>query len=191
MIVVSFDIGIRNMAYCVMEKLNDDNFKILYWDLIDVSKGKKLSTLELTKNIYNEFDKIMDRYINADYILIEMQPFLAKSSKLKMISHLIYSYFVLRCIIEEKSPNIKDVKYVSAHVKLEFCKGKKYNEKMDYKDKKKRSIMYCQKLISEEDNKILNSFKKKDDLSDAFLYSFTHMFNPLPNKYLELLKVNP
>jgi hypothetical protein len=34
--LVSFDIGLRNLAYCVMEGTNRSNLKIISWDLIDV-----------------------------------------------------------------------------------------------------------------------------------------------------------
>lgn len=34
--LVSFDVGLRNLAYCVMEGKNRSNVKILSWDLIDV-----------------------------------------------------------------------------------------------------------------------------------------------------------
>jgi hypothetical protein len=34
--LVSFDIGLRNLAFCVMEGTNRSNVKILHWDLIDV-----------------------------------------------------------------------------------------------------------------------------------------------------------
>ena len=34
--LVSFDVGLRNLAFCVMEGTNRSNVKILHWDLIDV-----------------------------------------------------------------------------------------------------------------------------------------------------------
>lgn len=34
--LVSFDVGLRNLAYCVLEGKNRSNVKILSWDLIDV-----------------------------------------------------------------------------------------------------------------------------------------------------------
>ena len=34
--LVSFDIGLRNLAFCVMEGTNRSNVKIVHWDLIDV-----------------------------------------------------------------------------------------------------------------------------------------------------------
>ena len=34
--LVSFDVGLRNLAFCVMEGTNRSNLKITHWDLIDV-----------------------------------------------------------------------------------------------------------------------------------------------------------
>ena len=34
--IVSIDVGIRNLAFCVMEGTSRSNAKIIYWDLIDV-----------------------------------------------------------------------------------------------------------------------------------------------------------
>ena len=34
--LVSFDVGLRNLAFCVMEGTNRSNVKITHWDLIDV-----------------------------------------------------------------------------------------------------------------------------------------------------------
>ena len=34
--LVSFDVGLRNLAFCVMEGTTRSNIKILHWDLIDV-----------------------------------------------------------------------------------------------------------------------------------------------------------
>jgi len=38
--ILSIDVGIVNLAYCVLE-INDDNkFKINYWDIINISSKK-------------------------------------------------------------------------------------------------------------------------------------------------------
>ena len=34
--LVSFDVGLRNLAFCVLEGTNRQNLKITGWDLIDV-----------------------------------------------------------------------------------------------------------------------------------------------------------
>ncbi len=34
--LISFDVGLRNLAFCVLEGTNRSNVKITHWDLIDV-----------------------------------------------------------------------------------------------------------------------------------------------------------
>ena len=34
--LVSFDVGLRNLAFCILEGTNRSNLKITHWDLIDV-----------------------------------------------------------------------------------------------------------------------------------------------------------
>lgn len=58
-----------------------------------------------------------------------------------------------------------------------------------YKMTKKLGVRYCQSLISEKDLEILNSHKKKDDLSDSFLQAFQYLFAPVPKEYLEKIKL--
>lgn len=39
--ICSWDVGIINLAYCIIEKDDDDNFKILNWEVIDIAKKEK------------------------------------------------------------------------------------------------------------------------------------------------------
>ena len=41
MIVLSFDIGIKNMAYCLLETTLNKKVNILEWDIMDISKIPK------------------------------------------------------------------------------------------------------------------------------------------------------
>lgn len=49
--VLSFDVGIVNLAYCILKK-KEDSFEILKWDLINVDENK------LTCSIKNKKDKV-------------------------------------------------------------------------------------------------------------------------------------
>ena len=35
--IISFDVGIKNLACCILEIENDDNFKILFWDVLNLT----------------------------------------------------------------------------------------------------------------------------------------------------------
>ena len=34
--IISFDVGLRNLAFCILEGTSRKDVKILHWDLIDV-----------------------------------------------------------------------------------------------------------------------------------------------------------
>ena len=53
---------------------------------------------------------------------------------------------------------------------------------------KKLGVKYCISLIEDSDKNIINSYKKKDDLADAFLHGFKYLFNPIPIKYFKKME---
>jgi len=42
--VLSFDVGIVNLAYCILKKKEDNSFEILKWDIINLDENKLLCT---------------------------------------------------------------------------------------------------------------------------------------------------
>ena len=40
MIILSIDVGMKNLAYCLFESINND-YKILKWDIINLCNEKK------------------------------------------------------------------------------------------------------------------------------------------------------
>lgn len=224
MYLLSFDIGIKNLAYCLIELDQQRNRRICQWNIIDLSfednsdtdlnyliqnyKKMKINDLKSymtkfsldTKNKKSELVKSVEQYLQqqkiikkkpsildtsqilvqkldkltflnqVDTILIENQPSL-KNPVMKSIQMIIYTYFVIRGIID--SQYLKDLKFISARNKLKKCetidqfKGKNKN----YKDRKKLAVSYCSYLINDDfDNlKLFNQSPKKDDLADCYL----------------------
>jgi len=39
--ILSFDVGIKNLAFCLMEINNNDTFKIILWDVINIAPNRK------------------------------------------------------------------------------------------------------------------------------------------------------
>ena len=81
MIIIGWDIGIKNLAYCVVE-VKKEKFKILDWNIIDLrsdnqiegkKKCAKISLKDLSRSLYEnlEANKIFKKF---DYIIIENQP---------------------------------------------------------------------------------------------------------------------
>tara|TARA_B100001094_G_scaffold255282_1_gene254209 strand:+ start:1474 stop:1665 length:192 start_codon:yes stop_codon:yes gene_type:complete len=55
--IISFDVGIKNLAYCILEKSNE-TFKILHWNIINILEEEinnipKCNNYVKKKKIYN------------------------------------------------------------------------------------------------------------------------------------------
>lgn len=169
-------------------------------------KVKKITNLNCNKqpiqNLSEKLFKKLDEscFMDIDEILIENQPSL-RNPTMKTISTLLYSYFILRGIIDKEitNSNITLVKFVSPSNKLKVDKkttesllkkeniDNSKNKKEKYKITKNLGIKYCNLLIQEKDKKILDNYKKKDDMCDAFLQGFQYLFSPIPQKYIDKL----
>ena len=192
--ILSWDIGIYNCSYILVEvipKSNDETssgkFTINDWDIVnflDDEKMKKNRTL-LFQNIPKKLDEIPE-LLNVDIVLIENQPSL-KNPQMKSVQMILYSYFLI------KGDNLK-IEFISATNKLKIIKNNEtLNEMIDeiklktknsYLQKKKISIAYCERLLNENDNyknylDFYKNNKKKDDLADSFLQCLYYVNNCL------------
>lgn len=172
--IISFDIGIKNMAYCYSD--TNDN-------ILEIKKIEKVDLNCNNKNIQNIIDNTIDfldniiENINLDkklVVLIETQ----MTSIMRTIQTTINTYFKL---LNKHDGIDVDTIYLSPKFKLnlinkyenEFVNNDKiYNNK--YKQNKIDSILFTKWLLENKykDEKILNYFnliKKKDDISDSFL----------------------
>jgi len=53
--ILSIDVGIKNLAFCLFEKNVNENFKIKKWDIINLSEEKTLKCVFIEKNmLYNK-----------------------------------------------------------------------------------------------------------------------------------------
>ncbi len=136
--ICSWDVGIYNLSYCILEQ--DDiskEIKILKWDivnLVDNDAQKKNRTL-LFKNIPIKLNQIPE-LLEVDYVYIENQPVL-KNPQMKSIQMILYSYFLFYGItdgiliqktdvngnIEEYNHKVKTVDFCSASNKLKVYDG--------------------------------------------------------------------
>lgn len=119
--------------------------------------------------------------LNADVVVIENQPSF-KNPRMKSISALLYDYYIIRGVIDKErtNSNIKRVKFMSPSNKIKLAsdgetqqivKLKSSHESKAYKLTKSLAVKYTQDLLKHlpEWLKHFNSYKKKDDLADAFL----------------------
>lgn len=191
MIILSFDVGIKNLAYCQVDSITRD---ILDWNVIDCSVPKNQDVIvRLIEELENN-----SNLLESDTILIEKQP--SFNPQMRIISTAIYVYFTLR-LNYEQSRKVKII-YYSAKNKLKICgeteslqnkNDGKANGTLRGKKGKRKSYYYNKKAAIEQtkiclenkinDNQIFyNHFlkfftlsKKKDDLADCYLQALAYL----------------
>lgn len=150
---------------------------------------------ELSQKLFTKLDEDKE-LIQVDEVLIENQPSL-KNPNMKTISSILYSYFIMRGIIDKNRTNspIKNVKFISPSNKLKVDKTVTLNKLTSAKDTREfyeitkgLGKIYCTTLIKESEKHFLTAHVKQDDLCDSFLQGFQYLYNPLPEYYLNKLK---
>ena len=201
MILIGWDIGIKNLAYCVIDfNEKKKEYKILDWAIIDLryeedaeaeseakSKGKtktkkcsKISLKELSRNLYKKLDE-NKHFKKFDYVIIENQPVL-KNPTMKSIQMILYSYFSFKSL---KVKSFKDLILMNASNKLKVYSKKlegENQEEMDninklkskYSRNKKISILHTKLLLeeNEENYKNWNGFFEKNKKKDDLADSY-------------------
>lgn len=203
---LSIDNKDNKICYCEdhVEKYFKQIDKKISIKKIAGTNSNKQPIQNLCEKLFMKLDKEI-KFLDADEILIENQPSL-RNPTMKTISSFLFSYFVLRGIVDKvkTNSNINFIKFISPSNKLKINKEttnkiiNKENTKDKEKDTKEKSktykltknlgVKYCVSLISDEDKIILNKYKKKDDLCDSFLQGFQYLFSPVPDKYKTILE---
>lgn len=170
MIILSFDVGIVNMAYC---KFDSDSKKILLWEVFSLVNS---TDIENTKDIVRKLDQRHHLLDNVDLILIEKQPKI--NPKMKSIASSLRSYLVVRGLVD-RGLDYKIIDYSPVH-KLKCWDGPIpiITVKSDHQRRKKLAIFQCEKLIMNQSQEIQNLYNsaqsKKDDLSDCYLQALSY-----------------
>ena len=196
---LSFDIGIKNMAFCV---LNKDEV-IQRWGLFSIDGGTlEKQCTRLAKhldelNIHGALRAPKDNdeepegsgaqsaapsgsgAQSALTVIIEKQPRI--NAKMRVIEGYLLMYFVMKKM--QGCENIHKILTYSARHKLKLYTGpldKQYNLKTHY-GRKRTAIQHCKKIIGNnpDNQKWLDFFeehkKKADDLSDSFLQGLSYI----------------
>jgi len=166
MIILSIDVGIRNLAYIIIKVNSNIEHEILKWDVLELidknEKANKVQNTYIGKSLCRQFDTILPNY-SIDIILIENQ--IGKNAiKMKTIQGMINMYFVMR-----EYDICKILNYNAVHKLKPFIQNKKttYNERK--KLSKKVTQCLCENYYDETISQFYKSFKKKDDLADCLL----------------------
>lgn len=195
MIYISFDIGIKNLALCILKK-TATNIHILDWRIISLADKKKdiKGIDDISERIYMELDNIIgdlkEKGIEEiDYVLIENQPS-NLNGIMKTIQYIIYCYFSLlkywdkiidNVVLVNASLKTKTHDYkpdiqikMDATQKTKNSKGFRQDK---YKMNKQTSIEICKNYIKDDVAlcEIFDNNKKKDDLCDACLQAVAYI----------------
>jgi hypothetical protein len=121
--ILSWDVGIYNLSYCLLEKDENNNIKIIDWNivnLIDNDSMKKNVNL-IFENIPRKLNEI-PLLLDVDQVIIENQPSL-KNPKMKSIQMILYSYFLILGKVMKNDHNIEKIEFCSASNKLKVYDG--------------------------------------------------------------------
>ena len=161
MIILSFDIGIKNLAYCLIDSEDET---ILDWDVLDCSGPNEVL------RVIEELDSL-SYLCEADIILLEKQP--SFNPKMRNISTAIYVYFILR-INHEQNRNCKILFYSAKH-KLKCSNIQiEHKTKSKYRQNKNLAVVHTRNLIKTHQG-FFEASKKKDDLADCFLQGLSYI----------------
>jgi hypothetical protein len=181
--ILSFDVGIINLAYCIFDTSNS---KILHWEVISLENTKDHCKLHI--NLIRELDKREFLIDDIDVVLIEKQP--SFNPKMRIIGGCLQTYFFIRGVIDcenKQKKKINIIKFFSPKHKLKCHNGPQIEVtgSTKYLQTKKMGVIICREKLNEnnetfENKQIFEKSKKKDDLSDCYLQAITYsMFEKL------------
>jgi hypothetical protein len=198
--ILSFDVGIVNLAYCIIESIPEP--KILHWEIITIPNDKKFTAHNSSiSDIYINLIKELDSrpiLLDTEIVLIEKQP--SFNPKMRIIAGCLQTYFYIRGVVD-RTPAIKSVEFFSPKNKLKCYTGPELDisskngkiVKGKYAQTKKMGVMIARSKLNEysetkEKMDFFENNKKKDDLSDCYLQALTYI--DFKTKVVKVNKVN-
>lgn len=185
--LLSFDCGIKNLAYVVIvfDSISK-TWKIEAWDVLNIMKDemnvKKVDFYTSSSLLMSTLKSVFAETGSFDFVLIENQPCI-KNPTMKSIQIMIYTYFFLN------QPTSCKVRLVSASNKLkvkempcmeDICAIKERAKNNKYKENKLLGVAYAYHYLNNHISEngvwvnFFNSHRKKDDLADCILQGIAY-----------------
>ena len=149
---------------------------------IKKNSSSKIPVQNIQLALLRKMDELYPIFKNIDLVVIENQPSY-KNPKMKSISNTLMDHFLVRGIVDNKYKNLTEAKFMSPSNKLKIGDGNKLvvekDKKKKYKMTKELGIKYTSELVknNKKDLEHFMSFKKKDDVADAFLQGLYYYNN--------------
>jgi hypothetical protein len=161
-------------------------------ELLTLGRKLRAQHISLTKlglALYQELDARPELLENLDVVLLENQPVL-KNPTMKSMQMFLYSYFLMKGIIQRPDAPVREVKcYMASNktkllvklpdVEQERIKGELEGVKESYQINKKTSIAIVKYLLAQNTSSkwsdFFESHSKKDDLADALLMTIHYL----------------
>ena len=189
--IVSFDVGIVNLAYCIIETIPEP--KILHWEVIEIAKkGNNFSAHISTSGISELYLALITQLdqrphlLDTDIVLIEKQP--SFNPKMRIVAGCLQTYFYIRGVVDKSVNKIRSVEFFSPKHKLKCYTGPELDitskngklVKGKYAQTKKMGVAIARAKLDEyteapEFIKLFESSRKRDDLSDCYLQALTYI----------------
>lgn len=171
--ILSIDGGLKNCGF-VSLNINDNKINIISAELLNFCRDKKVKQVKFEDVMKNMIETLNTKYFdNINLVLIENIPS-RLNQKTKSLSVAMYAYFMIKNI---------EVKFVSPSRKLS-----KEQNKLSYKERKAESVKKCMNLLSEDDQIMLNKYKKVDDLTDSVLQAVEYFKKQKKTHFSDLKK---
>lgn len=195
--MISFDVGLRNLAFVQMTVDRDGTPQeriagalIERWEVVDVLSGREVKRVPFDEAMLCVLECLdeafMETNTEADLVLIENQP-CTMNPRLKSVQMVIYTYFRTLHLHTSRYP---DVRLLPASGKLQGLRQAPEGlipakaSTMGYAAKKKVSIIACEHYLRSVINDpgradlFLASKTKRDDLADCMLQAVAFIERP-------------
>lgn len=183
--LIAFDIGIKNMGYCITSILADKSIQFDVLHKTDLNLSKKSNVQNVIDNTIEFLDAVVhnELQLSSDdnlIVLIECQ----MTSIMKTIQTTINTFF--KTISKYEGLQIQTVYLSPKHklniINIDTTPVSSHTTATNYKQNKFDSIAFATHLLKTRYNNeaflsIINSHKKKDDICDAFLMIIYYLEN--------------